>query len=138
MAKCTKECLSCHKYVEPLLQVCPYCAGKRFIFPGTTSAGPAEKAMEQAIKFERMGDPEKAEDWLNKAASLEQKYGKTAKISFVLYCPRCDKSVSEEHARMSSQSYDDGWFIRRSFFCPKCDSELYGPDGTPYKRTDQL
>ncbi len=36
---------------------------------------PSEKAIEMAIKFEEKGDIEKAEYWMNKAASLEKKYG---------------------------------------------------------------
>ena len=136
MAKCTKECLKCHKHVEPLLQICPYCAGKSFVLPTQTSASPAGKAMEQALKFERIGDLEKAEDWLNKATSLEQKYGIIGKTSFSLYCPRCDQYVSDELAKTSSESYDDGWFTRHTFFCPRCNSELFGPDGRPYQRNE--
>lgn len=39
------------------------------------SSTPSEKAIHMAIKFESRGDIEKAEYWMNKAASLEKKYG---------------------------------------------------------------
>lgn len=136
MTKCTKECLTCHKHIEPLEQICPYCAGKSFAFPTQTHVSPAEKAMEQAYKFERMGDLEKAQDWLNKAISLEQKYGVTGTISFSLYCPRCDQYVSNDLAKTDFESYDDGWFTRYKYFCLRCDSQLFGPDGKLYQRNE--
>jgi len=42
---------------------------------------PSEKALEMAIKFESKGNIEKAEYWMNKAASLEKKYGGQERVA---------------------------------------------------------